>query len=85
VTFNNLPLNDAKNYGVLLLANNDPNSLYSSFSAANPGGTTQMLALSNADGQGITFAIEDQPGITGPSDYDYNDLIVRFHPVDLNV
>lgn len=84
VTFSNLPLNDAKNYGVLLLVDNDPSSLFSSFSAANPGGATQMLALSNTGGQGITYAIEDQSVTTGPSDYDYNDIIIRFHPADLN-
>lgn len=79
VTFNNLPLNDARSYGLLLMVQNDPNALFSSYSAANPGGAIQMVAYGDGVGQGITFGIEDVYVLSGQSDRDYNDLIVHFH------
>ena len=83
LTFDHLPLNDAKSYGLLLLVRNNPNELFSSFSAANPGGATQMVAFSDTGGRGVTFGIEDIAVASGHSDRDYNDLIVRFHPADV--
>ena len=78
-TFNNLSLNDAKSYGLLLMVQNDPNQLFSSYSAANPGGATQMVAYGDDSGHGVTFGIEDLFVLGGRSDRDYNDLIVHFH------
>ncbi len=85
LTFDHLPLNDAKSYGLLLLVRNNPNELFSSFSAANPGGATQMVAFGDTGGRGVTFGIEDIGLPSGHSDRDYNDLIVRFHPADMLV
>lgn len=82
VTLDDLPLNDARSYGLLVLIDNDPNALYSSYSAANPGGATQIMAFGDP-GTGITFGIEDILVTSGLSDRDYNDLIVQFRPVDL--
>jgi|GEM_PF-643873 len=84
VTLTGLPLNDARSYGLLLLVNNDPNTLYSSFSAANPAGATQMMAFGSPD-IGITYGIEDVFVGSMFSDRDYNDLIVRIHQADLMV
>jgi hypothetical protein len=84
VTLTGLPLNDAKSYGLLVLVNNDPNTIYSSFSAANPDGATQMMAF-GSPGVGITYGIEDVFVGSGLSDRDYNDLIVSFHQADLMV
>jgi hypothetical protein len=81
-TFDNLALTDTRSYGLLLLVNNDYHTLYSSYSEANPGGSTQMIALGNADGHGITYGIEDMLATSVFSDRDYNDLIVRLHPSD---
>jgi Domain of unknown function (DUF4114) len=83
-TFTNLPLNDAKSYGLLLLVQNNPGELFSSYSSANPGGATQMVAFGDTNGHGITFGIEDVFVASGQSDRDYNDLIVRFHPADIH-
>lgn len=69
-----LPLSDTRNYGLLLLVNNDPTHLLSSYAAANPGGAVQVMALGDS-GQGITFGLEDQ--LTNiRSDRDFNDLLV---------
>lgn len=81
-TFNDLPLNDAKSYGLLLMVQNDPNQLYSSYSAANPGGATQMVAFGGGDG--VTFGIEDLLVQGGQSDRDYNDLIVHLHSAGMS-
>lgn len=78
VTLGNLPLNDAKSYGLLVLVNYSADEIYSSFSAANPGGATQILAFGDSDG-GVTFGIEDVLVTSGQSDCDFNDLMVHFH------
>ena len=70
-----LPINDTKSYGLLLLVNNNPNIVFSSFSAANPGGAIQIVSLA-ALGGGVTFGVEDTLVTSGLSDRDYNDLIV---------
>jgi len=77
-TLGTLPLDDAKNYGLLVLVQNDPAQLYSSYAAANPGGATQIVAYGNG-GQGVTYGVEDVLVTGGFSDRDYNDLIVRIH------
>lgn len=82
VTLAGLPLDDAKSYGLLVLVNNSPAEIYSSYSSANPGGATQILAFGDSAG-GITFGIEDILVTSAQSDRDYNDLLVRFHPADL--
>jgi hypothetical protein len=70
-----LPINDTKSYGLLVLVKNDPSTLFSSFAAANPGGAMQVLSLAAFAG-GVTFGIEDTLVTSGRSDRDYNDLIV---------
>ena len=70
-----LPINDTKSYGLLLLVKNDPNTLFSSFAAANPGGAMQVVSLGSPGG-GVTFGVEDTLVTSGLSDRDYNDLIV---------
>jgi len=79
-----LPINDAKSYGLLLLVKNDPNTLFSSFAAANPGGAMQVVSLGSPGG-GVTFGVEDTLVTSGLSDRDYNDLIVTLGhaPIDL--
>lgn len=70
-----LPINDTKSYGLLLLVKNDPGTVFSSFAAANPGGAMQMISLGSPGG-GVTFGVEDTLVTGGASDRDYNDLIV---------
>ncbi|MEW6121072.1 MAG: DUF4114 domain-containing protein [Pseudomonadota bacterium] len=74
-SFDQLALNATRNYGLLLLVNDDPGTLFSSYAAANPGGMAQVMALGRADG-GVTFGIEDMLVTDGHSDRDYNDLVV---------
>ena len=80
-----LPLDPAKNYAILLIVNNDPNTLFSSYSKANPHGDVQIVTL-DPHGRGVTYGIEDVAVSSGHSDRDYNDLIVSFnfnHPEPL--
>lgn len=70
-----LPINDTRNYGLLVLVNNDPAHLFSSYAAANPGGAVQVVALGDA-GHGVTFGVEDTLVTGGHSDRDYNDLLL---------
>lgn len=74
VVIGDLPLLAQKNYGLLLLRNNNTNDLVSSYSAANPGGEVRMVSFA-APGRGLVFGIEDQP--FGRSANDFNDLIVN--------
>jgi hypothetical protein len=74
-TLNDLPLFDSRNYGVLLLVDNDRDELYSSYAAANPGGAVQVVAFGDF-AHGVTFGIEDILVTGGHSDRDYNDLLV---------
>lgn len=73
--FDHLSLDAARNYGVLLLVDNDPGHLFSSYAAANAEGAVQVVALGDS-GRGTTFGIEDIAIASGSSDRDYNDLIV---------
>ena len=71
-----LKLDPGRSYGLLLLVRGDRDRLLSSFAAANPGGAPQMLSL-GSEGRGMVIGIEDQSMALGPSDSDFNDLIVR--------
>lgn len=66
-----IPLNPTSNYGILLIADGNESKLYSSYSSANSGGTSQFQSF-GATNRGITIGIEDSPNF----DFDYNDLIV---------
>ena len=81
-TFNSLPLDTRERYGVLLLQNGDVTKIFSSFAAANPGGATQMISLSNSPNCPV-LGIEDISVAGGRSDGDFNDLIVRLKNVSL--
>jgi hypothetical protein len=73
--FDHLPLNDTRNYSLLMLVQNDPGDLFSSYAAANPDGAVQVVALGDG-GHGVTFGMEDVLVTSGHSDRDYNDLLV---------
>jgi hypothetical protein len=83
-TFNALPLNSQKSYGVLLLQNGDRNTLFSSFSAANPRGETQMVRL-GSDPSSYVLGIEDLAVASGRSDRDFNDNILTISGVSLGL
>ncbi|NBP31982.1 MAG: DUF4114 domain-containing protein, partial [Synechococcaceae bacterium WB6_1B_055] len=80
---NSLPLNPAKNYGLLLLVNGSETQLYSSYSAANPGGFSQFQSFGSND-RGLTIGIEDL-GIASGSDRDFNDLIITIASSSISV
>ena len=44
-TFTELSLNLNDQYGLIIAVDSNPNTLYSSFSAANPNGAVQMINL----------------------------------------
>ena len=79
-TYNSLPLDTRERYGLLLLQNGDSSVIYSSFAAANAGGSTQMVSLSNS-ANNLVLGIEDQAVAGGNGDIDFNDLIVRIQNV----
>ncbi|MEI7666082.1 MAG: hypothetical protein WCI65_08550 [Synechococcaceae cyanobacterium ELA263] len=79
-TYNTLPLDTRERYGLLLLQNGDSSVIYSSFAAANAGGSTQMVSLSNS-ANNLVLGIEDQAVAGGNGDIDFNDLIVRVQNV----
>lgn len=62
-------------YGLLLSVDDPKNSVYSSFSVANPSKTMQMISAASKAGE-ITFSFEDVSIDTNDSDQDFNDLIV---------
>lgn len=72
--YDSLPIQADKNYGMLLLVNGSESNVFSSYSAANPGGSQQFLSFGSSD-RGITVGIEDLLTSNG-SDKDYNDLVV---------
>lgn len=74
-TITDLPLNPAKNYGILLIVNNDESRLFSSYSSANPGGRSQFQSFGVND-RGLTIGIEDINVGQMSCDNDNNDLIV---------
>lgn len=69
-----VPLWADRNYGLLLLANDDAGSLFSSYDIA-PAGAGQFVAFA-AEGRGITYGIEDVLVSNGRCDRDFNDLVV---------
>ena len=81
-TYNYLPFDTRKSYGVLLVQNGDTRTIFSSFAAANPGGATQMVSLGNSPNSPV-LGIEDISVSGGFSDSDYNDVIVRLKNVSL--
>jgi len=83
-TYNTLPLDSQKSYGMLLLQNGDRQTIYSSFSDANPGRDTQMVRL-GSDTTRLVFGIEDIGVTTPQSDRDFNDLIVAIRGVSLSL
>ena len=83
-TFNSLPLDTRERYGVLLVQNGNRSVIFSSFAAANEGGATQMVSLSNS-ANSLVLGIEDLSVTGGRSDGDFNDLIVRIQNVAVQV
>jgi hypothetical protein len=83
-TYNSLPIDTRKRYGLLLLQNNDPSVIFSSFAAANPAGATQMVSLSNSANT-LMLGIEDQTVAGANCDNDFNDLIVRIRNVSVQL
>lgn len=79
-SYNALPLDTRERYGLLLLQNGDESKIFSSFAGANPGGTTQMVSLSNS-ANNLVLGIEDISVAGGNSDSDFNDVIVRIQNV----
>ena len=75
-TYDNLPLEASKNYGLLLLHSDQSNQLSSSYSQANLDQAVQMKSF-YTPGRGITYGIEDLK--LANSDRDYNDLIVTLY------
>ncbi|MFN9923979.1 MAG: hypothetical protein ACK55H_08130 [Cyanobacteriota bacterium] len=82
--FNSLPIDSKKRYGVLLLPNSDPNTIFSCFSAANPGAETQMVRLSTGANR-YALGIEDIAVASGRSDKDFNDNILSLSGVSLGI
>ena len=83
-TFNSLPLDTRERYGVLLLQNGDETKIFSSFAAANEGGATQMVSLSNSSNSQV-LGIEDLSVAKGLGDNDFNDIIVNIQGVSLGL
>ena len=85
-TFNALPLDTRERYGLLLLQKGESAVIFSSFAAANQGGATQMVSLSNS-ANNLVLGIEDRSvaGGNSDSDSDFNDLIVRIQNVAVQV
>ena len=84
LTFNTLPIDSQKSYGVLLLQDGNREIILSSFSAANPGGETQMVRL-GSEANRFTLGIEDIAVTSGLSDRDFNDNIVSISGVSLGL
>ncbi len=83
-TFTNLAINTSKSYGVLLLRNGDPATIFSSFSNANPGAETQMIHLAN-EANTMVIGIEDIAIASPFSDIDFNDVVLRVTNISLPI
>jgi hypothetical protein len=83
-SYRSLPLDSQKSYGVLLLQNGDRNSILSSFSAANPGGETQMVRL-GSDATRFVLGIEDIAVTSARCDRDFNDNVLTLSGVSLGL
>ena len=66
----------------LRLVNGDRSNIYSSFSAANPGGSVQMINLGTTK-TGLVLGFEDLAAKSG--DGDYNDLVVGITNVSVSL
>ncbi len=77
-SFSDLKINPNRQYGLLCIVNGNADTIYSSFSAANPNGAVQMIAIDSAQTpSATTIAIEDLVfNPNNPTSSDYNDLIV---------
>ena len=82
-SFSDLEINPNRQYGLLCVVKGDTDTIYSSFSAANPNEAVQMIAIDTAQTPSVTtIAIEDAPfNPNNPSSSDYNDLIVQINHV----
>ena len=67
--YKDLPLMADRNYGLLLLRNNDVNDLASSYSQANSDGLVRFQSFATP-GRGISYGVEDH------NDHDFNDFCV---------
>ena len=78
-TFTDLSLNLNDQYGLILAVDGNPNTLYSSFSAANPNGAVQMINLNSQINSDVTtIGIEDLAyNPNNPTSSDYNDFILK--------
>ena len=83
-TYNSLPINSQKRYGVLLVQNGNTNTIFSSFSDANPGAESQMVRL-GSDPSRFVLGIEDIAVTSGLSDRDFNDNIVSISGISLGL
>ena len=83
-TYNALPINSQKRYGVLLVQNGNTNTIFSSFSDANPGAETQMVRL-GSDPKRFVLGIEDIAVTSVLSDRDFNDNIVILSGISLGL
>ena len=83
-TYQDLPLDGNRQYGVLLLVNGTTDQIFSSYAAANPGGTAQAISLGSTT-NGMVLGFEDLPISSSgtfsgrPVDADFNDIILRIH------
>ncbi|MCP9789043.1 FG-GAP repeat protein [Cyanobium sp. Maggiore-St4-Cus] len=82
VSFEDLPLDLNRAYGMLLLVDGDRQRIFSSFAGANPDGAAQMISLGSAS-NGLVVGFEDQSIAlgSGPTDHDFNDVIVTIRNV----
>jgi len=69
-------LDPSISHGLLLLVNGDQRNLFSSYSAANPGGASQFLSIAAGDGS-LMFGVEDILSTSQASDRDFNDLLIQ--------
>ena len=70
-------LNPSLPHGLLLMVNGSEQNLFSSFSAANPGGASQFMSIATGDGS-LMFGVEDLLSTSKASDRDFNDLSLQF-------
>ena len=78
-TFTELSLNLNDQYGLIIAVDGNLNTLYSSFSAANPNDAVQMINLNSQISSDVTtIGIEDLAyNPNNPTSSDYNDLILE--------
>ena len=74
----NFSVSTQKNYGYLLIVDGNESNLYSSYNAANPGGSVQFSSFTTPGG-GLTIGMEDLL-TSGASDQDFNDIILSLSP-----